>query len=185
MSKTIEGPTTAEATQPSRRAVIGSALGVAVAAGVAGSANAKTTAADLSPKIAAAFAQWQSAHAAFKAAMKAEDAFLERADTLLPERAKWRPPFNPEQIAAIDAAKEISGMTAAEEVTEAACDKEHERLLALLSLQPETLADAVLQAKCLKEWLHDCSVEHPAKVWLETVTGEAWPFHGSDEAEVA
>ena len=186
MSKAIEGSNTCDAAQPSRRAIVGSALGLAVAAGAASSAiDASAKSSGCSAKMAAAHDEWCYGYAAFKAALAEEPAATARYNALLPERAKWRGPLNPEQIAACDAAREMSGLNAAEEAASAAYDAQDDLFIAFLELRPETVADFVLQAKCLKQWFHDSDLDHPGKVWLKTITGEVWPDHGSYASERA
>lgn len=85
-------------------------------------------------------------------------------------------------IAAVEAANEMSGLKAAEADTDAAHDAKEAAFDRFLGVEPQNMADVRLQAKHLKDWLHDCSVEAPQMAWLEAVTGEAWPDYCSDEA---
>jgi len=158
---------------------------VGPAASAAGSAIASLNAPELSPKIAAADVEWRKAGSAFKAAIADDMAANARFREILPDAAGWKRPPTPEQSLAIESAREISGVEATQAAADDACGEEHSRLIALLSLQPETMADVILQAKRLKSWLHDCSTEFPAEVWLETITGEAWPDQVLDESESA
>lgn len=179
MSKAAEGLNTAtEHVKPSRRHAL-SVLAVAPVIAAVPVVRARAKAPESSAKIAAAFAEWRSAEAAMEAAFEAEDPGLARYHAILPEQPKWKRPLNAEQQAACDAAKEMSGLTALEAASSAALDKAHNLFLGFLAVRPETMADVILQAKHLKEWLHACHVELPAEVWLESVTGQAWPDDGT------
>lgn len=181
MSKANHATTMRDAAQPSRRAIVSSAFGLALAASVAGDAiGDPALSSSCSADIAAAFAKWQKSVNAWDAALAADDAANARFEALLPGVAGWPRPLTSEQKAAINAARELSGEAASEQACFDACEAEENLFRAFLSVPPRNMADVMLQSKHLKEWCHMAEMELPVELWLSALTGEAWPSEASE-----
>lgn len=181
MSKAIEGGSTPEdQSKPSRRRALSILAASAPVLAMGSALAADEVRSELSEDVAAAFARWRTACAAFEAAIEQASVASERCSAMLPDKDGWRQPFTAEQKAAMDAANELSGVRAAEEVACNACGIEEDLFRDFLSVPPKNMADVMLQSKHLKEWCHMAKMERPVELWLTALTSESWPGEASE-----